>query len=90
MFIINLFLCLYRDAKLVKVKNNQVARKELLDFEKLEIRTCFKFGIVYCKEDERDEDNLFGASKQKYIQTQNVFLLHFYFYFNFYFNFLLF
>lgn len=35
----------------------------MLDFEKLEIRTCFKFGIVYCKEDEEDEDNLFGASK---------------------------
>ena len=51
--------------KLIKIKNNDFAEKELCETEKMEIRTNFKFGIVCCKKDENNEDNLFGVSKTR-------------------------
>lgn len=53
-----------KDKKTIKVrKSKERLQKELLKFEQMEVRTNFKFGLVYCKEDENDEDSLFGACK---------------------------
>lgn len=58
------YVDILKDKKAIKVKKSKERlKKELLKFEKMEVRTNFKFGLVYCKEDENDEDNLFGACK---------------------------
>ena len=50
-----------RDKKMVKVKNQERAVRELVDFEKLELHVASKFGLVYCRPYEQDEDSLFSA-----------------------------
>lgn len=50
---------------MIKIKNNEFVEKELVEAEKMELRTNFKFGIVCCKPDETTEDGLFAVSKNK-------------------------
>lgn len=52
----------HRDFKLVKNKSPELI-EELADYERTELHPNCKFGLVYCKEHERDEDSLFGASE---------------------------
>lgn len=70
-----------KDKKTIKVKRSKERlKKELLKFEKMEVRTNFKFGLVYCKEDENDEDNLFGACN--YIRLYKTIFAHIIHFFN--------
>jgi len=50
-----------KDKKMVKVKNAELAIKELVDYERLEMHVASKFGLVYCKPYEQNEDSLFSA-----------------------------
>jgi len=54
-------LPMFKDKKMLKVKNHDLAVKELVDYEKLEMHVASKFGLVYCKPYEQNEDSLFSA-----------------------------
>lgn len=56
-------LPLLKDKKMVKVKNQDLAIRELVDYERLELHVASKFGLVYCKPYEQDEDSLFSAQE---------------------------
>lgn len=56
-------LPLLKDKKMIKVKNQDLAIRELVDYEKLELHVASKFGLVYCKPYEQDEDSLFSAQE---------------------------
>jgi len=46
---------------MLKVKSQETAIKELVDYERLEMHVASKFGLVYCKPYEQNEDSLFSA-----------------------------